>query len=68
MDSDSMKNSESIQIGDIVYFKSGSPQLTIGNIVNTDASVHWYSHETNQIVSACIPLVCLTKKYIPITF
>jgi hypothetical protein len=51
-----------MQVGDVVYLKSGSPRLTILDIDDDQAEVGYFHYSTgifHQIED--VPLTCLTK-------
>lgn len=57
------ENLEGIKAGDIVVLKSGSPKMTVTDLVNQEAQVIWFP--TTDAISPAketIPLLAL-KKY-----
>ena len=49
-----------MNVGDVVYLKSGSPELSIISIEGENAFVSWIGYN-NTVIKEDFPLACLSK-------
>jgi uncharacterized protein YodC (DUF2158 family) len=50
-----------LEIGDVVFLKSGGPLMMVTAISENDVKCSWISEKTGDIEDICFPAVCLRK-------
>lgn len=57
-----MSNPSNLQIGEVVYLKSGSPRLVItAKISEVRCEIQWVTSFNQELRQTTLPWVCLTR-------